>query len=57
MVLTRQLEQRGYDKNLIDKIFMMVLRLDRDNLIEYKVNFFLKFEDKFILKFNFDRNI
>ena len=37
MVLTRQLEKRGYNKNLIDKILMMVLRLDRDNLIEYKV--------------------
>ena len=45
MILSMQLEKGGYDKKLIDKTFTMVLKLDRDDLIEYKIKNSLKFED------------
>jgi hypothetical protein len=56
-LITKQLVTRGYDLNNIDKIFTMVLRLDRNDLIKYKNKRKLDFDKNFIIKNDFDKNI
>ena len=53
----KQLLSRGYDKFLIDKIFTMVSKLDRDLLLEYKPKKTINFNNTFILKHKYDCNI
>jgi hypothetical protein len=56
-VIRNQFILRGYEKNIISKIFTMVSSLERDKLLEYKEKNRLNFNCNFIYKFNFDNNI
>ena len=56
-IIRKQLLNRGYDKILIDKIFTMVLKLDREKLIQYKDKKYIDFENFFYVKWEFDINI
>jgi hypothetical protein len=56
-IIRKQLLNRGYDKILIDKIFTMVLKLDREELIKYKDKKHIDFEKFFYVKWEFDINI
>ena len=54
---SHQLVNRGYDRNLIDKTFFMVCKLDRNKLLEYKRKDYINFNETFILRNSFDNNI
>ena len=56
-VIKEQLVHRGYERILINKIFTMVLRLDREDLIIYKEKKNIDFENNFYIKNEFDVNI
>ena len=56
-VISDQLKSRGYDKVLIDKIFTMVSRLDRDSLLLYKNKKSINFENTFLLRNKYDNNV
>ena len=56
-VISDQLISRGYERNLIDKIFTMVSRLDRDSLLLYKKRKNINFENTFLLKNRYDNNV
>ena len=61
-IISERLITRGYDRDLIFKIFTMVTNLDRDSLIEYKnnQNFQSKridFKKNLVIKNSFDKNI
>jgi len=56
-LITEQLVTRGYDRNSINKVFTMVLRLDRNDLIKYKSKRKIDFDKNFIIKNEFDKNI
>ena len=47
--ISKQLISRGYNKNLIDKIFTMVAKLDRDFLLIYKPKKNIDFNNTFII--------
>ena len=53
---SKKLVLRGYDRCLINKIFTMILRLDREELIKYKEKN-IDFEKNFYVKNEFDLNI
>jgi hypothetical protein len=53
-VISDQLISRGYERNLIDKIFTMVSRLDRESLLLYKKRKKINFETTFLLKNRYD---
>ena len=55
--ISKQLISRGYNKNLIDKIFTMVAKLDRDFLLIYKPKKNIDFNNTFIIKNKYDCNI
>jgi len=56
-MIKEQLVKRGYDRAIINKIFTMVLRLDRDELIKYKNKKNIDFNKYFYIKSEFDSNI
>jgi hypothetical protein len=53
-VISDQLISRGYERNLIDNIFTMVSRLDRESLLLYKKRKKINFETTFLLKNRYD---
>jgi hypothetical protein len=56
-VLIRNLTNRGYDKTLLDKIFTMVMNLDRERLLQYKnKQKSIDFTKTYVFKNIFDKN-
>ncbi|CAF1127635.1 unnamed protein product, partial [Brachionus calyciflorus] len=53
--LTKQLIERGYIRSKIDKVFNMVFKLDRNDLLDYKIKPFRE-KDVIDFKINFDIN-
>ena len=56
-IISNQLISRGYDKRLVEKIFTMVSKLDRESLLLYKHKKGINFENTFLLKNKYDNNV
>ena len=56
-ILSKQLIKRGYNIDMINKIFTMVAKLQRNSLLEYKQRKQINFNDTFIFKYFFDFNV
>jgi hypothetical protein len=56
-VIGEQLKSRGYEKNVIDKIFTMVSKLERDSLLVYKKKKEINFDNTFLIKNKYDCNV
>jgi hypothetical protein len=56
-VLIKNLTNRGYDKSLLDKIFTMVMNLDREKLLQYKTRKnSIDFSKNLIFRNTFEKN-
>ena len=56
-IIARQLENRGYNKVFLDKVFSMVYNLKKRDLLEYKQKRQHKDRNDFFFKHTFDKNI
>ena len=56
-IIKKQLLERGYDFNTINKVFTMVSNLDKEKLLLYKDKKNLDYKNNFIFKTVFDLNL
>lgn len=56
-IITKQLLNRGYELTTINKVFNMVSRLDRKELLIYKGKKSIDFNNNFIFKIKYDSNL